>query len=345
MHFKKASICSLVLGLCFLRVANTFSQDIQFSQFYANPLYQNPAFAGSSYMHRVVLHQRLQWMALDARYATSFVSWDKDIEKLRGGIGVYFLHDFQGGSKIVSDEVAGQYAYEVPISNKFVLRAGVQAVLGWRTVDYSQFKYAQDYNDQGYQGNTYNQYGNSTFWYGDLSSGLVFFSNKLWLGLAANHMNEPSQTFYNNVSNRLPMKLSFTGGYKFIIKKISPKFDFHGRVQEFSVTPTFLYKAQGKSDQFDMGVYSQLDRLLLGFWYRGIPFKRYDVIQNNESMVFLAGVKYMNVAFTYSYDFTVSRLARANTGGSHEFNITLYFARQKQKTRPMRRLPCPDFFD
>ncbi len=341
---KKILLFVLLLGWS-ARETGIQAQDIQFSQFYAVPIFQNPAFAGSAYSHRVILHQRLQWMHLDARYATSLVSWDKDIEKLHGGVGLMVWRDYQGGDKIVSNEIAGQYAYEVPLSGKFSLRAGVQVASGWRTVNYSEFRYAQDYNDQGYQGNTYDQYGASTFWYWDISSGLVFFSDKLWLGLASNHMNEPQQTFYNNTTNRLPMKMSLTGGYKFVIRKISPKLDFHGRIKEFSVTPTFLYKAQGKSDQFDMGLYSQVDRLLLGIWYRGIPFKRYDGIQNNESTVFLVGFKYLNVAFAYSYDITVSRLSRARTGGSHELNITLYFDRAKQKTRPMRRLPCPDFFD
>lgn len=321
------------------------SQDIQFSQFYAVPTYQNPAFAGSAFMHRIVLHQRLQWMNLDARYSTSFVSWDKNIDKIKSGIGVYALRDYQGGEKIVSNEIALQYAYEVPLSSHYALRAGAQLAMGWRTIDYSDFRYAQDHTDQGYQGNTYSDYGNNTFNYGDISSGLVFFSHKLWVGLSAHHMNQPQQTFYNNTTNRLPMKLALTGGYKFVVKRISPKFDYHGRVKEFNVTPTFHYKMQGKSDQFDFGVYSQMDRILVGLWYRGIPFKTYDAIQNNESAVIMAGVKYHNIVFAYSYDITVSRLSKANTGGSHEINITIYFDKKKEKMRPMKRLPCPDFFD
>lgn len=341
----KLPISRIVFAICLLWSFKGFSQDIQFSQFYAIPTYQNPAFAGSAYSHRVILHERLQWMSLDARYHTSLISWDKDIEKLRGGVGLMFMRDYQGGDKIVSNEVAGQYSYEVPLSPKYVLRAGVQVGMAWRTVDYSDFRYAQDHTDYGYSGNTYNQYGNSTFWYGDISSGLMFFSDKLWLGVASHHMNEPKQTFYNNVNNRLPMKLSFTGGYKFIIKRVSPKLDFNGRVQEFSITPTFHYKMQGKSDQLDFGLYSQMDRLLLGLWYRGIPLKTYEYIQNNESAVAMVGFKYRNLVFAYSYDFTVSRLQRARTGGSHELNLTIYMERRKQKTRPMRRLPCPDFFD
>jgi type IX secretion system PorP/SprF family membrane protein len=332
------------MAFCLLSLA-CFGQDIQFSQFYAVPAYQNPAFAGSAYMHRFVLHQRMQWMSLDARYATSLVSWDTYISKIRGGLGVMAYRDYQGGDKIVSNEIAVQYAQEIPLSDKYVLRAGGQLSTAWRTVDYSQFRYAQDHTDQGYQGSTYNQQGDNTFWYGDLSAGLVFFSDKLWAGLSTHHLNQPSQTFYNNTSNRLPMKVALTGGYKHVFRRTSSNTDFHARVVEYNVIPTFHYKMQGKSDQLDLGAYSQLDRMLVGFWYRGIPFKNYESIQNNESMVAMIGFKYHNIAFAYSYDFTVSRLSRARTGGSHEINLTIYWDRQKDKTKPMRRLPCPELFD
>lgn len=332
-------VCCLFLNF------RTKGQDIQFSQFYAVPLYQNPAFAGSAFMHRVILHQRFQWMKLDARYASSYVSWDNHFDKLRGGISVMASHDFQGGDKIISDDIAVQYATEIPLNEKFSLRMGGQFALGWRTIDYSKYQYAQDFNDQGYQGNTYNQYGNDRFFYPDLSAGTMLYSEKMWFGLSAHHINEPSQTFYSNVSNKLSMKVAVTGGYKWVLKKFTSNTDFFKRTVEYNLIPTIHYKLQGKSDQLDLGLYSQIDRLLIGLWYRGIPVKRLDGIQNNESAVLLAGFKYRNIVFTYSYDLTVSRLSRAHTGGSHELNLTLYFEKQKNTVKPMKRLPCPDYFD
>ena len=52
------------------------AQDPQFTQFYANPLYLNPAFAGSSRCPRVNINYRNQWPALKETYITTSASYD-----------------------------------------------------------------------------------------------------------------------------------------------------------------------------------------------------------------------------------------------------------------------------
>lgn len=336
--------CRILNIIIFASLVNIYSQDIQFSQVYSNLTYQNPAFAGSAQMHRFILHNRYQWPRLDARYYTTYVSYDCYLSKIKSGLGFFAYKDFQGGSKIVSNYFAGQYANEIHLSSSLSLRLGAQIGISNSTVDYSYFRYSQDFTSNGWNGNTYG--GGDSFWYSDISAGMLMYTENLWVGLATNHINRPNQTFYNNIENRLPMKTAITGGYRFIIKYIEPyrKFD---KAIVYAVVPTVHYKMQGKSDQFDLGVYAQLDRLLIGGWYRGIPFKLYkDSLQNNESIVLMAGVKYNDIAIAYSYDVTVSKLARAYSGGSHELNITIYFNRERGYKKPHRfRTPCPDFFD
>jgi type IX secretion system PorP/SprF family membrane protein len=151
-------------------------------------------------------------------------------------------------------------------------------------------------------------------------------------------MNTPNQSFAGDVS-RLPVKYSFVGGYKFV--KSSGK-DIYKSHQDLTIIPTLHYKFQGKSDQFDAGIYTIYSNVILGLWYRGIPLKHYKKgVQNNESIVVMAGYKYKNVSFCYSYDFTISLLKIVRTAGAHEISIT--WVNVKNKKKPNRRLPCPRF--
>ena len=49
------------LLLLFAYSENAFAQDPSFTQFYANPLYLNPAFAGTARCPRLNLNYRNQW--------------------------------------------------------------------------------------------------------------------------------------------------------------------------------------------------------------------------------------------------------------------------------------------
>ena len=60
-----------LLAVLMLAAGETVTaQDPQFSQFYAAPLYLNPAFAGSTGQARVGANYRNQWPAIDANFNT-----------------------------------------------------------------------------------------------------------------------------------------------------------------------------------------------------------------------------------------------------------------------------------
>ncbi len=315
-------------------------QDIQFSQFYAAALYQNPAFAGSTHHHRGTFHQRLQWPGLDAKYTTSLLSFDTYANKYNSGFGVMVFKDWQGSSTINSIDAGVQYAYEIHFNEQISFRPGLQLSYVSRNLDYSGLTLPEDYTNNGYVGGS-NLNGNSRKGYVDISSGGIFYSEKLWVGVSAHHLNMPNQSFIGDVS-RLPIKFALTAGYK--IPLIHSKFmAYMDHEKDKSITPTVHYKFQGKSDQLDLGLYANYDFVMVGFWYRGIPVKHYEKgLHNNESMVAMVGWKYEAWTVTYSYDFVVSRLSRARTGGAHELNLTYVYSRHKHY-KPMKRLPCPTF--
>jgi len=64
-----------------------FAQDPIFSQFYANPLYLNPAMAGSSVCPRLIFNYRNQWPAISGTYITYNASYDQYVDNISGVSG------------------------------------------------------------------------------------------------------------------------------------------------------------------------------------------------------------------------------------------------------------------
>ena len=79
----------VLLGWMLLTAVSVTAQDPQFSQFYAAPLYLNPAFAGSTQQGRVGMNYRNQWPAIDANFTTISAYADFFIEDKNSGVGAF----------------------------------------------------------------------------------------------------------------------------------------------------------------------------------------------------------------------------------------------------------------
>jgi type IX secretion system PorP/SprF family membrane protein len=321
------------------------AQDIQFSQFYSVTPYINPAYVGGAGATRVIVHGRYQWPGLDAKYETGLISVDHYFHKYNSGAGIMVEQDVQGLSDIKTTKVTAQYSYQLTVSKTFNVRAGLRAGYGNQIINYAQLYLPSQIDQQGNVPNVGITGAAPQKGYFDVGSGLLVYSNKFWATIAFDHMNRPNLSLYNQGSTApLYMKTSYTVGYKIPLSSGHHMAYLHDEDNIF-LTPTALYKMQGKSDQVDVGCYLTYNQFMLGAWYRGIEFKRYEPnITNSESVVGSIGWLFNNWSVTYSYDFTVSTLVKANTGGSHELNITYTHHKPKKGHKTMKRLPCPDFY-
>src|SRR5262245_41565260 len=86
------------------------AQDPQFSQFYAAPLYLNPALAGSTNQARAGINYRNQWPAIDANFTTMSVYFDYFIEDKKSGIGAVLTRDREGLAGLRSLSLGLQYS-------------------------------------------------------------------------------------------------------------------------------------------------------------------------------------------------------------------------------------------
>ncbi|GAB3504276.1 PorP/SprF family type IX secretion system membrane protein [Emticicia fontis] len=339
----------LLCTVCF----SSLAQDPQFSQFYAAPLYQNPAFAGGAYAPRLIANYRNQWPSINANYITTSFSLDHYIEKLNSGVGLLVTSDSQGPGRLKSTKVGAIYAYQLKINEENFLRLGIQGSYANTSLNLLGLTYGDQYTNSGYTGNPSNdpladKDNIRPIQYVDFSAGALFYNSKTWLGLAAHHVNQPAFTFLTTSGSTpsfLPMQLSVSGGLKIPLN--NPYSNAGNSEREFSVSPAFLYKRQGKFDQLDLGFYTTYSPITLGLWYRGIPIKKKDInVTNNDAVVFLVGVRQDNFSIGYSYDFTISGLG-ISTGGSHEISIAYHFdpieTKRTRNRRNKKELSCPKF--
>lgn len=332
----------------FLKTA-IYAQDPQFSQYYSAPLILNPAMAGATDCYRVGMNARTQWVGLPGgAFNTASVFMDLNYPDYRSGFGLLALHDNIGTPRLSSNEISGFYSFLVPVSKMVNFRLGLQGTFVSRNLDYSRLIFEDQFSGIVVTNPVSNDRvrNYNSVRYGDFSSGILLFGEeKYWLGFAAHHLFEPEQGFYH--SSRLPMKFSIHGGLNFY-KKSRSRYHAHFPQQEkFKIIPTFMYKSQAKFDQLDLGIYFIQAPLLLGAWYRGIPIKKDDNIYNRDAIDVQIGFQHNDFSFTYSYDFTISRLNIRNTHGSHEISVVYLFCmdwpRRRKPPRHVRKLPCPDF--
>jgi type IX secretion system PorP/SprF family membrane protein len=341
--FKK--YLSVVLFLLSARLA--IAQDPQFTQFYAAPLYLNPAFAGSAYAPRLTANYRNQWPAI-TNYVTTMVGFDHYFERINSGVGLIISNDNQGQGRIQATEIGLQYAYQFQISETSTVRLGLQGSYVNRNINYFGLTFGDQFNDRGFisgsvTGDPIAQGGFPKNKYLDFSTGALVFSDWYWVGVSAHHINRPDQGFFVSGQSRLPMKGSIHAGLRIPLNGVTGLSDELDR--EISISPVILYKFQGKYDQLDLGAYLTYSPITIGAYYRGIPFKKYEpTINNNDAVALLAGYRVDKFSIGYSYDATISSLS--GSGGSHELSLSYIFDKPERRTGVRRRdkkLPCPKF--
>lgn len=349
-----ARLLPIVCVLMLVLEGSVTAQDPQFSQFYAAPLYLNPALAGSTNQARAGINYRNQWPAIDANFTTMAAFFDYYIEDYRSSIGAVITRDVEGLAGLQSISLALQYAYELEITKKLGFKPGFQAAVYNRNVNFGKLTFGDQYDQNGQllnnQSAEIQSLGtsiNKTFI--DLSAGGVFYTRTAWLGVGAFHLNQPNQSITNDGKSPLPMKFSVHGGFKYYLR---PK-NVIGRGSgmsnaERSLSPALQYRHQGKFDQLDIGMYFTAEPIVLGLWYRGVPFKNVNGYVNNESLVFLIGFVKRGakdaINIGYSYDYTLSKLG-PGAGGAHEFSLVYTWPMRNPRKPPRDKLiiPCPDF--
>lgn len=311
------------------------AQDPQFTQFYAAPMYLNPAFTGVTYEHRFVANYRNQWPGISKTYQTYMASYDYNMSDINSGIGINVMQDRAGTAGLTHSQFGVNYAYHFKISKFSEIRLGANLSYNMKRLDFSKLRF----NDQiaTGSGTSIEEANYEALNYMDFGAGALLNSTQYWLGLSAKHLTQPNASLTGD-RVPLPLTLSLHGGYRFIIEQKSKELKRY-------ISPAFNYRHQQKYDQLDIGVYYYHLPINVGVWYRGLPFKKYAATYSSrESIALLLGfdISDYNVRVGYSYDLTISHLGVSNSLGAHEVSLIYEIARKKKRNKRVL-VSCPKF--
>ncbi len=318
------------------------AQDPEFSQYYAAPLYLNPAFAGTTFDHRFMANYRNQWPTIAQGYVTSAFSYDYNLLQYNSGVGFMAVLDKAGSAGLKSNLFNFLYSYRLHVANKWVIAAGLNFGYAFRSIDFSKLLFGDQlqFDADGHApSDDPTLYNLGMAHYFDFKAGMLAYNKSFWFGFAANHLNRPNRSLVNEEST-LPIKITVHGGVRIPL--------YRGRFKnehESVFSPSFVYKRQGNFDQLDIGASFLYDPISFGVWYRGIP-----ILQNvkdnisQDAVVAILGFQFEKVEVSYSYDFTVSELGPIS-GGAHEISLKYKLAinMHSKSKRKEKLIPCPTF--
>lgn len=297
--------------------------DPHFSQYYAYPLWLNPALTGVvDGEARVTGNFRDQWTGINSGYRTAAISGDfRYSDKI--ALGVNIIDQTAGSAGYNYLATYGTFAYQVPVSpdGYHKLNFGLQAGIINRSFDASKLQMDNQYNSSiGYDPSmpnfeNFNSNGSTIF---DATAGVFYYdgtpSGKLNLfgGVSVAHLASGKDAFSTGgLNDRVPMRLTIHSGVRINAA------DF------LDITPHVVYIKQQKAQEQAAGVNFELSvksdySLILGGMYR-----------KDDAFVGNIGLYMKNLVVGISYDYTNSPLQQAaNFKGGYELSVSYIFKRK-----------------
>ena len=315
----------LLVGLIWLSISESQSQQIpQYSQYMFNPVFINPAYTGYKQQLYLQSYYRKQWTGVNGGPETFSIAGDSYLEENKLGIGGQLVTDKLGAQR--STAVYGNLAYHLQLTDNKVLSFGAGVGLVNGSLDGSMLNPRDD-------GDPNVPIGKDQVFYPDLKLGLFFYSDRYYVGLAADQMISPFFDLDNGDVMIDPVQHVYLSGGGF--------FDIS---YNFSLAPSLMYmddfKAPSRLDLNLSLVYN--DRIWLGGGYRtgihmpGRDFQ--DGLKKSTAVIAMVQVFALErLRFGYAYDHNLSGFSVTDFT-SHEISVGYLFPPKRV------RMVSPRFF-
>lgn len=315
----------------------TNAQDTQFSQFYANPLYHNPAFAGEAGLTRFATTARNQWPDLTKGYTSYSFSVDGPLGQGNSSWGVQVIRDNQFATLLTNSGSAfySQTLHSKKEKHSLTFGTKVSGVFQ-QYGDLQGLKFADQFQVTSSSINIVNsndplRQSYRSWNYFDTSLGAIWrFSKQIeqlpytWAGVSVQHIQQLIFNRNGQDNNSIKPLIGLQVGRKTELNVNTPWENGMGdeSKREESLSWTVYARKQGKNYQMDAGLNFICTPIILGVWYRNLPLRRFAGNSQRDALVLIVGFQYGRFLFEYSRDATISSLSGAVNGANE---ITIWY--------------------
>ncbi len=279
----------LALSIWMSSGVSLHAQDPSFSQFYANRIYLNPAFAGLERGITLNAVARMQWVNIDNGFKTYNVTVETQLPALGIGVGLQLLRNEEGIGNLSTNQAGVVFSYTIP-GKKSNFHFGLEGKIVQKTIDWGRFVFSDQIDPwDGLMNPSSLSPVLDNVAYGDLDFGFVWRRQgtlKLGKKKITNVRSHIGASFHH-----LPYLINkdLSGNDSFLNKdyKVAPRTTIHGGMiipirifsgtgTEVAISPNFKLDSQGR--QFmnfkenltvgTLGLYTLVNNFYLGLLYQ-----------------------------------------------------------------------------
>lgn len=329
MHFKELK------GIVIFSFLSLFcnAQDIHFSQFFAMPIFVNPANAGVEHDLDIGVIHRTQWKAVAQPFTSYGVSISgkasNNKKKNSLGLGLDSYYDKSGDASFVSLQAGITLAYKIRINELSSISSGIKINYNQRSINNTNFQWGEQYYGKSY---------NSTLPSGeqiinlqsinfiDVAAGFNYrykkgdkniSSNDLRIidvGVSGFHINSTNVALYKEASNGLGTRGVFYCQAHLGLRNTN-----------MSLLPKVFYQIQGTHQELVLGMLASLkpknESTVTGFVVSNV-FNIGVLYRGKDAFIGVVQYEMKNYVIGLSYDINVSKMTSTTTGrGAYEITL------------------------
>jgi len=179
----------ITIGGILLTLGAFAQQDASFSQYFFNPLYINPAYAGTRGIFSGTAVYRTQWVGVNGAPTTEYVGMHGMVPNSNVGLGLQFYKDEVG--PLHTSTISAIFAYHLHLSETMRLAFGLEGCMDNVSVSYNEIN-LENASDPTFT-------GSFSAWVPDANAGLYLYKDRFFAGFSVRHLLQPNFGLQENV--------------------------------------------------------------------------------------------------------------------------------------------------